>query len=97
MVVSFPLKIILWKVIIIVISSLIVKCRQGQELLAKNTISKLPGISVESILEGQLVLVLETHSLKEAGKIIEQDIKEAPGVLGAYPAYIHCGDEFSVN
>ncbi|MDK2986207.1 MAG: hypothetical protein PWQ96_1851 [Clostridia bacterium] len=77
------------------ISSLIVKCKLGNEENIASRLRKFCGITVEEVLQGQLILVMENESLNEAHEMMDKEINNIPGVLGIYPAYIYFEDEFS--
>jgi len=74
-----------------VISSIILNCSPGSEVAIKDSITEFKGLSVEAILTGQLILLLEKETLEAAYQLINDKLATIAGVWGVYPVYIHCG------
>lgn len=71
-----------------VISSVIVKCLNGTENSLTAQLAEIEGVSVERVVDGDVILVLESPSVDSAAQTLEQKIVPLPGVAGAYPVYI---------
>ncbi|KJS19233.1 MAG: hypothetical protein VR72_19655 [Clostridiaceae bacterium BRH_c20a] len=72
-----------------IISSLILKCLVGFEEQIRGPLANIKGLSIETVLEGQLILVLESPSVESVLQIMDEQILKLQGVIGVYPVYIH--------
>jgi len=72
-----------------IISSLILKCLVGFEEQLRASLATIKGLSVEEVLDGELILVLETTTADDSIQIMDKQILNLQGVFGVYPVYIH--------
>ncbi|AGA68527.1 uncharacterized protein involved in formation of periplasmic nitrate reductase [Desulfitobacterium dichloroeliminans LMG P-21439] len=77
-----------------VISSVLVKCMDGTENALLVQLKKIEGVSVEAVINGDIILVIESESANASVQIIETGIQSLPGVVGVYPVYIHMDADF---
>ncbi|AFL99647.1 MULTISPECIES: chaperone NapD [Desulfitobacterium] len=77
-----------------VISSLIVKCLHGFEDILPIQLKEVEGVSVEGVINGDIILVLESELVNDAVRVIESGIGSLPGVTGVYPVYIAMDTDF---
>ncbi|ACL19342.1 periplasmic nitrate reductase chaperone NapD [Desulfitobacterium sp. LBE] len=77
-----------------VISSLIVKCLPGFEEPLLSRLKDLERVSVEGVMNGDIILVMENELVHDAVQMIESGIGALPGVTGVYPVYIAMDTDF---
>ncbi|MEL1134579.1 chaperone NapD [Desulfitobacterium sp. THU1] len=77
-----------------VISSLIVKCLRSFEDSLPNQLEQIKGVSVERVINGDIILVLENELVNDAVQLVESKIGSLPGVTGVYPVYIAMDEDF---
>ena len=73
--------------------SVLLKMKDGAEENLRMSLTKIPGVSVESKApSGELIVLVESADINELHKQC-MEIERMEGVLGVYPSYITTEDE----
>ena len=73
--------------------SVLLKMKNGAEENLRMSLTKIPGVSVESKApSGELIVLVESADINELHKQC-MEMERMEGVLGVYPSYITTEDE----
>ena len=73
--------------------SVLLKMKDGAEENLRMSLTKIPGVSVESKApSGELIVLVESADINELHKQC-MEMERMEGVLGVYPSYITTEDE----
>ena len=65
-----------------------VRVEKAQHGATWQCLARLPGVTLFEFDDAtRLGLVIESDSLDDAYRLLNEDIRDAPGVLSVYPAY----------